>query len=650
MQKKYLRILANQYPTIRDAATEIINLQAILSLPKGTEHFLTDLHGEYEQFHHVLKNGSGTVRRKIDEIFGNTLMDSAKRSLATLIYYPKEKLEMVRGEEQNIDDWYRITLHRLVRVLKNVSSKYTRSKVRKAIPKDFVYVVEELITEKEEVLNKEAYYNEIIHTIVRIGDAEPFIQTLCDLIQRLVIDHLHILGDIYDRGPGPHIIIDTLMNYHTVDIQWGNHDIVWMGAASGQYACIANVIRMALKYENTDVLEEGYGINLMSLAAFALKEYQDVNCDAFQINSKDSYGVEGIESKMYKAISIIQFKLEGQLIIKYPEFEMDHQLLLDKINYEKKTIVIEGKEYALLDIDFPTVSKEHPYQLTKEEELLMKRLKQAFLHSDKLQMHMSFLYSRGALYNIYNSNLLYHGCIPLDRDGEFTKLKILETEYSGKNLYDVLDYYARKGYFATLDSKEKEMGEDLLWYIWTGPKSPVFGRSKMATFERLLIADKEAYHEVKNPYYEMIDNENLMDNILKEFGLESRNSHIINGHVPVEVKNGQNPVKCGGKLLMIDGGFSKSYHDRTGIAGYTLVLNSTGIRLVAHETFESARRAIQEETDIVSDSYLVERFPARRNVGDTDIGYQLKENIADLEELLTAYRNNEIMQVSKSKY
>lgn len=622
--EKYLKMLSRQFPTLRDVSTEIINLQSILSLPKGTEHFLSDLHGEYEQFNHVLKNGSGTVKRKINEIFKDTLTDSQKRSLATLIYYPKEKLEIVKIEvnEANIDDWYKTTLHRLVLILKSVSSKYTRSKVRKAIPKDFIYVIEELTTEKAEILDKEAYYNEIIQTIIRIGDAEVFIQTFCYLIQRLVIDHLHIVGDIYDRGPGPHIIMDTLCRYHSVDIQWGNHDIVWMGAASGHLACITNVIRMCAKYGNMDILEEGYGINLLPLITFVMKEY----------------GVTDIETKVYKAISILQFKLEGQLILKYPELEMNNRLFLDKINFEKKMVLIDGIEYKMNDVDFPTLDKNSPYELNVEEEQIMMRLKQGFMQNEKLQMHIKYLFTKGSLYKVYNSNLLYHGCVPVNENGIFMKMKVFGKEYSGKKLYDILESYARKGYFSKEGTEEKEKGMDILWYLWNGPKSPVYGRDKMTTFERLFIDNNEVHKENKNPYYEMLDNHLLIDKILHEFGLDSSTSHIINGHVPVEVIRGESPVRCDGKLIIIDGGFSKAYHEKTGIAGYTLVSNSREIRLVEHETFESTEVSIREETDIISDTFTVESFSKRKNIGETDIGFEIKENIGVLEELLALYK------------
>ncbi len=647
LELKYLKSLAKQYPTIAAASTEIINLQAILNLPKGTEHFMTDIHGEYEQFNHILKNGSGSVRRKIDEEFGNTLSIKDKKSLATLIYYPEEKLDIVMQEEDeaSIEDWYKITLHRLVQITKRVSSKYTRSKVRKALPPDFSYIIEELITEKAEVQDKEAYYNEIIHTIIRIGRAPEFIVALSNLIQRLVIDHLHIVGDIFDRGPGPHIILDTLCQYHSVDVQWGNHDIVWMGAASGHLACIANVIRMAARYGNLDTLEEGYGINLIPLATFALDVYKDTDCEAFAIKYNTDYDTKdlSLDMKMHKAIAVLQFKLEGQLIMRRPEFDMQDRLLLEHIDYENKALVLDGVSYALKDVDFPTINRERPYELTAEEEQVMERLRQAFVKCEKLQKHVRFLFSEGGLYKVYNSNLLYHGCVPMDEEGNFNKVNVYGEEYSGKELYDVLEHYARKGYYSH-DLKEKLKGQDIIWYIWAGPNSPVFGKDKMATFERYLVEDKELHKETKNAYYRLLDSEMVVNRILQEFGLDESRSHIVNGHVPVERKKGETPIHCGGKLLVIDGGFSKAYQDKTGIAGYTLVVNSHGMRLVAHEPFESTESAILHESDIFSDSFILETTALRQKISDTEIGAELRETIHQLEELLQAYRDGILIE------
>ncbi|MCR4650218.1 MAG: fructose-1,6-bisphosphatase [Lachnospiraceae bacterium] len=642
----YIKGLAKQFPTIAAASTEIINLQSILSLPKGTEHFMTDIHGEYEQFDHVLKCGSGAVRRKIDEEFGNTISEHDKRSLATLIYYPEEKLEIVQENEEFLEDWYKLTLHRLVQMTKRSASKYTRSKVRKALPKDFAYVIEELITEKDEIEDKEAYYNEIINTIIRIGSAQGLIIALCNLIQRMVVDHLHIVGDIFDRGNGPHMIMDSLERYHSLDIQWGNHDVVWMGAAAGQPACIATVVRMSARYGNLDTLEEGYGINLIPLVTFAMKTYVNTDCSAFKIKYSDDYDTRDldIDTRVHKAIAIMQFKLEGQLIRKRPEFNMDDRLLLDKIDFTNKTVKIGDTEYPMKDVDFPTVDPADPYKLTEEEELVMKRLMSAFKHSEKLQRHVDFLYTKGGMYKIHNSNLLYHGCVPIDENGEFQKVNIYGKEYSGKALYDILEEYARKAYYSA-DKEERDKGRDIIWYIWAGNKSPVFGKDKMTTFERYFIEDPATHKETKNAYYRLMENEDVLNKILKEFGLDIEHSHIINGHVPVEVKKGDSPIKCGGKLLVIDGGFSRAYQSKTGIAGYTLVANSHGMNLVEHETFESKEAAILQEKDIVSDTIVVERVSnGRLRVADTDIGEEIRISIKQLETLLWAYRNGVIVQ------
>lgn len=641
---KYLQCLAELYPTIAKASTEIINLQSILNLPKGTEHFITDIHGEYEAFSHVLKNGSGSVKKKIDDVFGRTLSTADKNALATLIYYPREKMDLVKKTEKNMDEWYRITLYRLIEVCKTVASKYTRSKVRKALPGDFAYVIEELITEKAEVLDKEAYYSAIVDTIISIGRAEEFIVALGELIQRLVIDHLHILGDIYDRGPGPDRIMDKLMSYHSLDIQWGNHDVLWMGAAAGQLACIANVVRNSVRYGNLDLLEDGYGINMVPLAAMAMKVYGDDPCQLFQIkaNGSGTSKDDEMNRKIHKAIVVIQFKLEGQLIRRRWEFGMENRMLLDRIDYERGTIVLEGKEYRLLDTHFPTIDPRDPCRLTQEEEDVMDQLKSAFLHCGKLQQHMTLLLNRGSLYKVYNNNLLYHGCVPLDEKGEFLKVNVYGKEYSGKALYDALEKYVRKAFFA-VDEEEREKGKDILWFIWSCPSSPLFGKNKMATFESYFLEEKETHKEKKNPYYSFLDQEEVMDRILAEFGLGT-DAHIVNGHVPVLQSSGESPVKCGGKVLVIDGGFSKAYQAKTGIAGYTLIYNSYGMMLVAHMPFTSTREAIVNETDIHSERIMVKMTPHRMHVGDTDNGKALKERIGELKELLEAYRNGWIIE------
>ncbi len=643
---RYLKGLAKQYPTIPAAATEIVNLQAILSLPKGTEHFITDIHGEYDQFQHVMKNGSGAIKRKIEEEFGNSLSVAEKKSIAILIYYPELKLKQVLKQEENLEDWYKVTLYRLIRICKGASSKYTRSKVRKALPKDFAYVIEELLTGRPDVTDQEAYYNEIINSVIRTGRASELVVAFCNLIRRLIVDHLHVVGDIYDRGPYPNLIMDTLMEHHSVDIQWGNHDVLWMGAAAGNPACIANVIRISAKYGNLNTLEDGYGINLIPLVRFALDKYAKDPCDVFHLDYReDEYDVKDVQldEKMHKAIAIIQFKLEGQLMKKHPEFQMDHRLLLDKMDLEKGTVEVEEKTYPLKDTCFPTIDMKNPYELSPEEADVVDRLVTAFINCEKLQKHIRFLFTKGSLYKVYNGNLLYHGCVPFNEDGTFKKVRIYDGEYSGKALYDVLEHYARKGYYS-IDKTEKQKGLDILWFIWQNANSPVFGKSKMTTFERYFIADKKTHKEPKNPYYHLLEQEEIVSKILHEFGLEDEDSHIINGHVPVETKRGESPVKCNGKLLIIDGGFSKAYQPKTGIAGYTLIYNSYGLLLAAHEPFESVEKAVQNGSDIHSHMMLVQHVNLRRTVADTDVGKEIKENIIELEKLLCAYREGTIVE------
>ncbi len=645
LEARYLERLSELYPTIARASTEIINLQSILNLPKGTEHFLTDIHGEYEAFSHVLKNGSGAVRRKIDEVFGNTLTNKDKQTLATLIYYPKEKMARIKQTEDNMEDWYKITLYRLIEVCKCTASKYTRSKVRKALPPEFAYVIEELITEKAEVSDKESYYNSIISTIIEISRAEEFIIALSELIQRLTVDHLHIVGDIYDRGPGPHIIMDMLRKHHSVDIQWGNHDVLWMGAAVGQRGCIANVIRICARYGNLDILEDGYGINLLPLASFSMNTYREDSCECFQLKGKPDYGDREmlLDIKMHKAMSVIQFKVEGQIIRANPDFQMENRNLLHHIDFEKGTIEIDGSIYKLKDTNFPTVDPADPYALTAEEEDIMHRLEKAFINCSRLQKHMRFLLNKGALYKVHNGNLLYHGCVPLNEDGSFKKVKLYGKTYKGRALYEVLEGYVRKGFYA-LDAKERERGRDMMWYIWLNENSPLFGKDKMATFERYFLTEKELHKEKKNPYYQLLEDEEAVNNIMREFGLDPSQSHIINGHVPVKTKNGESPVKCDGKVLVIDGGFSRAYQKETGIAGYTLIYNSHGMILAAHDPFESTEAAIEKENDIHAKSMVVKRLTERKLVGDTDIGRDLKEQIKDLERLLVSYRDGRIAE------
>ena len=648
---KYLNLLSDQYSTINEASTEIINLQAILNLPKGTEHFLTDIHGEYEPFIHVLKNASGVIKRKIEDVFGNALTQSDKKSLATLIYYPEQKLDIVLKQEKNINDWYKISLYRLIDVCRYVSSKYTRSKVRKALPKDFSYIIEELLHEEPDRVDKHEYYGEIIKTIIDIDRAREFIIALSKLIQRLVIDTLHIIGDIFDRGPGADIIMDTLVNYHSVDIQWGNHDILWMGAASGSDICIANVVRIATRYANLDTIENGYGINMLPLATFAMEFYKDDPCENFlpKFDGENSYSVKEIQliSQMHKAISIIQFKLEKEIISRHPEFNMDDRLLLDKIDYSEGCIHILDKVYKITDTNFPTIDPKNPYKLIPEERELIEKLRSSFINSEKLNKHVRFLFSNGSLYLKFNSNLLYHGCIPLDKDGNFRKIKLEGKEYSGKALLDKLDILTRKSFFHINSQKIKQYDTDIMWYLWTGPGSPLFGKEKMATFERYFIKQEETLYEKKDPYYDFRDDENICNKILIEFGLDPDESHIINGHVPVEKKNGESPIKANGKLMVIDGGFSKAYQSKTGIAGYTLIYNSFGLQLVSHQPFESTEKAIKEETDILSSIVVLEHSTSRKRVADTDIGKVLQHQIEDLKMLLLAYRKGLIKEKNK---
>ncbi len=637
---RYLKCLAKRYPTIAETATEIINLQSILSLPKGTEHFITDIHGEYDQFQHIVKNASGAIKRKIEEAFGSTISEKEKRTLATLIYYPKEKLAQVVQKEKYIEDWYAVTLYRLVCVCKKTSSKYSRSKVRKAIPKEFTYIIEELLTGRQEISDQEDYYFEIIHSAIRTGRAPDLVVALCDLIRHLIVDHLHVVGDIFDRGQCPHLVMDDLMKHHSVDIQWGNHDVSWMGAAAGNPALICTVIRISARYGNLSTLEEGYGINLLPLARFALEQYEDDSLDCFHINYReDAYDIrdKSIDEKIHKAVTIMQLKLEGQTIRRNPDFKMDDRMLLDKIDIEKGVVVIEGVEHPILDTNFPTINWDNPYALSKGEEEVIERLIYAFCNSERLQRHAKFLYTKGSMYTVYNGNLLYHGCVPLNEDGTFKKVSVFGQEYAGKELYDVLESYARKGYYAT-DSTEKLKGMDILWFLWLNKNSPVYGKERMTTFERYFVADKNTYKEPKNPYYKLIEQEEVADRILKEFGLEGNEAHIINGHIPVLVKEGQSPMHCNGKVLIIDGGFSKAYQEKTGIAGYTLIYNSYGLVLAEHEPFESVEKAIMEGNDVVSHKILVQRVMKRKTVADTDLGKEMKDEITDLEALLKAYR------------
>lgn len=646
MDIRYLRVLAQRYPTISKAATEIINLSATLNLPKGTEHFVSDLHGEYEQFLHVLKNGSGSIKQKIEEEFGNTLSAKDKRTLATLIYYPQQKLALIEKQETDLDDWYKITLNRLIKVTRRVASKYTRSRVHKLLSSDFAYIFEEVIFELDLANDKEAYYNSIVATIIETGQAPDCIVALCTTIQRLAVSHLHVLGDIYDRGPGPHIIMDTLLSYHSVDVQWGNHDITWMAAASGHPACIAVVLRFAARYGELDIVEEGYGINLVPLLRFVMDTYKNNPGPNFNIHyNKRTYNVTDLDAdkRIQKAMAIIQFKLEGQIIKRHPEFDMDDRLLLDKIDYENGTVTLDGQVYALNDTDFPTIDPADPYKLTPEEEAVMERLVNAFTHSEKLNRHVRFLYDKGSLYLIYNNNLLYHGCVPFDEDGNFIKVHVGDKHLYGKCLYNELDRLCRSAYYLS-PGPEKSFAQDIMWFIWCNKNSPLFGKDKMATFERYFIDDESTWVEKKNPYYTLLEDEDIVNRILDAFELDPSTAHIINGHVPV--KNNESPVKCGGKLMIIDGGFSKAYQKTTGIAGYTLIYNSHQIFLAAHNPFTSRDDAIHYEDDVQDEHITVEQFAHRRLVCDMDDGQLMKETISGLTELLRAYRQGLIRESS----
>ena len=642
---RYLQLLAQSFPSVADASTEIINLQAILNLPKGTEHFLADLHGEYEAFQHVLKNASGNIKRKVGELFGTTLRETEKRELCTLIYYPEQKLELVKASEKDLDDWYHITIHHLVAVCRDVSSKYTRSKVRKSLPKDFSYIIQELLHERTEDSDKTAYVNVIIDTIINTGRADAFIIAIANVIQRLAIDQLHILGDIYDRGPGAHKILDLLQNYHHWDITWGNHDMLWMGAAAGNDACICSVIRISLRYANLATLEEGYGINMVPLATFAMDAYADDPCTEFRpILSGDAENLNEksirLTAQMHKAIAVMQFKLEAQLYEKHPEWKMQDRELFNFIDYEHGTIMLEGKIYSLRSCHFPTIDPANPCVLTDEEHQLLQRLHHSFMVSEKLHKHIDMLLDHGCMYQVCNNNLLYHASIPLEEDGSLKKVEVYQDHpVAGRNLMETVGHLVRSAYQNDTNPVERDYAIDYFFYLWCGPDSPLFDKSKMATFERYFIEDKETHVEHKGNYFKLRDDEKICEHIMDAFGVTGPNRHIINGHVPVKVGAGENPIKAGGKLMVIDGGFAQAYHKQTGIAGYTLVYHSRGFQLVQHEPFTSTEDAILRGTDIKSTTQIVEMSAHRMLVADTDKGVELRKQIDDLMELLYAYRH-----------
>ena len=647
---RYLQLLANAFPTIADASTEIINLQAILNLPKGTEHFLADIHGEHEAFQHVLKNASGNIRRKVFELFGDTLQEKEIRELCTLIYYPEQKIELIKNNENDISCWYHTTIQQLVAICREVSSKYTRSKVRKSLPKEFSYIIQELLHERTDDANKAAYVNVIIDTIISTGRAGNFIAAICNVIQRLAIDQLHILGDIYDRGTGAHKIMDFMTDYHNWDIQWGNHDILWMGASAGNNACICNVIRISLRYANLSTLEDGYGINLLPLATFAMEAYADDPCEEFQPSlSGEAKTIDEKTKKliaqMHKAITIIQFKEEAKLYTRYPEWNMTDRCMLQFVNYEKGTVTIEDKEYKLTSNHFPTIDPHNPNELTEEEQKLMKQLRHSFMVSEKFRKHIALILRHGCMYSVCNGNLLFHASIPLNEDGTLKEVCIYKNNsYKGRELLHRIGMLIRTAFQTDTDKELRDYAKDYFLYLWCGPQSPLFDKSKMATFERYFISEKESHREERGAYFKLRNNESVIDDILDAFEVKGNSRHVINGHIPVHVMSGESPIRANGKLMVIDGGFSQPYHKKTGIAGYTLVYHSRGFELVQHEPFKSKREAIIKGSDIKSTTQIVEMSNRRMLVADTDKGIELSQQIKDLGELLYAFRHGLIAE------
>ncbi len=652
---RYLKLLAQQYPTVQAASSEIINLQAILNLPKGTEHFISDVHGEYEAFIHILNSCSGVIREKIDDLFASTISKTERDELATLIYYPEEKLELLRQQIPDMNEWYRITLHRLIEVCRFVTSKYTRSKVRKALPRDYAYIIDELIHTNYAEADKRDYYENIISTIIDLEQADGFIEAVSGVIKRMAVDHMHIVGDIFDRGPRADIIMDSLLDYHSVDIQWGNHDILWMGAASGSRTLVATVLANSIHYNNLEVIETGYGISLRPLSVFANEVYKDCDVHRFAVKltgpDADQYSEKDklLSARMHKAITIILFKLEGQKLLRHPEYGMSDRLLLDKIDYENKCITIGDTTYPLEDVDFPTVDRADPYALTPEEDTVINQLTASFLRSEKLQKHIRFLYSKGSLYKVFNGNLLFHGCIPMTADGQLLSFSIGGKERKGREFLDYADTAARQAYYHKLGTPERQLGMDFLWFLWAGRNSPIFGRDRMTTFERRLIKDESAWTEPKNPYYTHYQDPAMCDFLLKEFGLEGPHCHIINGHIPVKSKKGERPLKGGGKLIVIDGGFCKAYQGTTGIAGYTLIYNSWVLRIVSHEPFCGQKTAIEDNEDIVNNSQVFERMDARIKIAQTDIGRKLQAEADALRDLLAAYKAGAVPEDHKGE-
>ncbi len=649
----YLRLLSRQYPTVEAAGTEIIRLQAILNLPKPTEHFMSDIHGEHEAFLHILNSGSGEVKEKLEELFGNSMTKRDRNDLATLIYYPTSKLALVADEEENLDEWYRLTIHRLVDLCRFVSTKHTRAKVRTYMDPDYEQILDELIHLVEEGGSRRDQYENIINTIIQIGQAADVIRAICKVIKSLVVDQLHIVGDIFDRGPRADIVMDSLMTSNNVDIQWGNHDVLWMGAASGSRTLVATVLSNSIRYNNLDVIETGYGISLRPLSIFANEVYRDTNTDQFKVKltgtDADQYTEKDklLSARMYKAITIILFKLEGQKVLRRPEFGMEDRLLLDKINYEDKTINLNGKIYPMLDCDFPTVDPANPYELTAEENHVINQLTDSFENSEKLQRHIRFLYSKGGLYKVCNGNLLFHGCIPMNDDGSLMTFTIGGKERSGKRFLDYAEKTARKAYYDKRGSEERQFGMDFLWWLWAGRNSPIFGRDRMTTFERRFIADEATWAEPKNAYYTYYQDRRVCDRLLLEFGLKGEHCHIINGHVPVKVRKGESPIKGGGKLIVIDGGFSRAYQSTSGIAGYTLIYNSRHYRIVSHQPFTSKWNAVHKNDDIRNDSEIFEKMETRMRISDTDEGAELQDRVDMLMLLLDAYRSGAVTEDHK---
>ena len=660
----YLNLLAKSFPNIAAASTEIINLSAILNLPKGTEHFLADIHGEHEAFLHVLKNASGRISRKVDEIFGEYMPLAAKKELCTLIYYPEQKLELVKNQyagqetqddaQESLEEWYRMILHQLVKVFRVISSKYTRSKVRKSFPPEYSYILEELLHTRTEERDKAQYVNVIIDEIISTDSADDFITAIANVIQRLAIDQLHILGDVYDRGPGAHIIMDKLCEYHSWDIQWGNHDILWMGACVGNDACICNVIRLSLRYANLLTLEDGYGINLMPLATFAMETYGDDPCTAFQprLNPENEERFDQktlrLMAMMHKAITVLQFKAEAAIIKRNPSWKMDNRMMLNHIDFTNGTVEVEGKRYAMLDMNFPTVNPEDPSAFSEEELQLMKKLHHSFRVSEKLQRHIKTILSHGCMYAIYNNNLLFHASVPMNQDGTLKEVEIMPgVTCSGRVLMKKIGMMIRSAFAYDTPMEEKRYAKDYFMYLWCGKDSCLFDKAKMATFERYFLAEKETHVEEKGWFFKLRELEKTADTILDSFGVTGENRHIINGHVPVHVKKGELPIKANGKIMVIDGGFAEPYHKETGIAGYTLVYHSREFELVQHEPFTNVEDAVREGRDIKSSTQIVATTGRRLLVADTDRGKELQQQIDDLRELLYAFRHGFIKEVKR---